>query len=173
MAWTNLTFAYGSVLTSAKMTQMYDNFSALATGASGAPTITTNAATATNLTGASAITSSLGADVLCNNITLYFDGPTIAQGSTGTWFVSGSITVYSTVSACNWDVKLWDGSTVIDSGEIFTPNSSGGIATLCGYISSPTGNIRISVKNLTSNGYIKFNLTGNSKDSTISAFRIA
>ena len=27
MAWTNLSFAYGSVLTSAKMTQMYDNFS--------------------------------------------------------------------------------------------------------------------------------------------------
>ena len=40
MAWTSLTFAYGSVLTSAKMTQMYDNFAAMAAGAAGAPSIT-------------------------------------------------------------------------------------------------------------------------------------
>src|SRR4030067_746088 len=30
MAWTNLTFAYGSVLTSTKMTQVYDNMVAIA-----------------------------------------------------------------------------------------------------------------------------------------------
>ncbi len=39
MAWTNLTFAYGSLLTSTKMTQMDDNFDALVAGASGAPRI--------------------------------------------------------------------------------------------------------------------------------------
>lgn len=37
MAWTALTYAYGSVLTSAKMTQNQDNFTALANGDSGAP----------------------------------------------------------------------------------------------------------------------------------------
>lgn len=39
MAWTNLTYSFGSLLTSTKMTQLYDNFSAMATGATGAPTI--------------------------------------------------------------------------------------------------------------------------------------
>ena len=37
MAWTNLTFSFGQVLTSTQMTQLDDNFEALATGASGAP----------------------------------------------------------------------------------------------------------------------------------------
>jgi len=39
MAWTSLTFSFGSTLTSAKMTQLYDNFQALADKASGAPTL--------------------------------------------------------------------------------------------------------------------------------------
>jgi hypothetical protein len=41
--WTNLSFAFGSILTSTKMTQMDDNFDALAQGASGAPAIQTAA----------------------------------------------------------------------------------------------------------------------------------
>lgn len=43
MAWTSLTFAFGSTLTSTKMTQMQDNFTAVANGDSGAPNIQTNA----------------------------------------------------------------------------------------------------------------------------------
>lgn len=39
MAWTSLTYAFESVLTSAKMTQNQDNFTALAQGLSGAPAI--------------------------------------------------------------------------------------------------------------------------------------
>lgn len=39
MAWTNLTFAFGSTLTSTKMTQLQDNFTAMATKASGAPAV--------------------------------------------------------------------------------------------------------------------------------------
>ncbi len=41
--WTDLTFAYGSLLTSTKMSQLDANLDALAEGASGAPTITTTA----------------------------------------------------------------------------------------------------------------------------------
>lgn len=44
MAWTNLVYAYASVLTSAKMTQNQDNFTALAQGLSGAPAIKIGAA---------------------------------------------------------------------------------------------------------------------------------
>ena len=43
MAWTALTFAFGSLLTSTKMTQLYDNITALANGDSGAPTIQNSA----------------------------------------------------------------------------------------------------------------------------------
>ena len=39
MAWTNVTFAFGSILTSTKMTQLDDNFEALANGDSGSPKI--------------------------------------------------------------------------------------------------------------------------------------
>lgn len=40
MAWTSLTFSYGAILTSAQMTQMYDNFAAMAAASAGAPVIT-------------------------------------------------------------------------------------------------------------------------------------
>lgn len=43
MAWTNNTFAFGSVLTSTKMGLIQDNFAAIATGATGAPKIQTAA----------------------------------------------------------------------------------------------------------------------------------
>jgi len=43
MAWTALTYAFGSLLTSTKMTQLFDNFASLAAGDLGAPDIITNA----------------------------------------------------------------------------------------------------------------------------------
>lgn len=43
MAWTSLNFAFGSLLTSTKMTQLYDNLTALANGDSGAPSIQNSA----------------------------------------------------------------------------------------------------------------------------------
>ena len=39
MTWTDLTFAFGSILTATKMTQLDDNFEALANGDSGSPKI--------------------------------------------------------------------------------------------------------------------------------------
>lgn len=48
--WTAATFNYGSVLTSTKMAQVQDNFTALAEGATGAPKVT---AAALNQTGGS------------------------------------------------------------------------------------------------------------------------
>ena len=43
MAWTTLGFAFGSLLTSTKMGQLYDNLTAVAKGDSGAPSIISNA----------------------------------------------------------------------------------------------------------------------------------
>lgn len=122
----------------------------------------------------SPITNSLSGDVVLNDITLYFTGPSVAQGTAGTWFASGTVSLVDSVGSANYDCKLWDGTTVIASCRA---NAQGAAtpttATLSGFITSPAGNIRISVKDATNpNGLIKFNFTGNSKDSTITAMRI-
>jgi hypothetical protein len=121
------------------------------------------------------IKSSLGANVALNNTALFFDGPSIAQGSTGTWWVSGTVSFVDSAGAALVYCKLWDGTTVIDSAT-FTTGAANffGSVSLSGFLASPAGNLRISCRDTTSNsGSIVFNQTGNSKDSTISAYRIA
>lgn len=123
---------------------------------------------------ATPITNSLAADVALSNTANYFVGPTIAQGSTGTWWVSGTVTVQDTIGAAGFDAKLWDGTTVIASTDLNTSGATFGSMSLSGYIVSPAGNLRIEVKDLSStSGKIIFSRTGLSKDSTISAHRIA
>ena len=120
------------------------------------------------------ITNSLAADVNLNNTSNYFTGPTIAQGSTGTWFASGTVTLNDSSGSAGFDIKLWDGTTVIASARAASPASNNRIAvSLSGYLASPAGNIRISVRDVTStSGTIAFNVSGESKDSTLSAIRI-
>lgn len=123
-------------------------------------------------------TISLGADVNLSNTATYFDGPSVGVGTTGTWQVSGNVTVYDATTAnAQIYVKLWDGTTVIDSGVVATNVAGGGVAqtvSLSGVIASPAGNLRISCRDtVTVNGKILFNQSGNSKDSTITAVRIA
>lgn len=149
-----------------------------------AGTVTTNA----NLTGLvtssgnatslalGQLTASLGANVTMNNTANYFDGPSIAQGSTGTWFVSATVTVSDTAASTpSFYAKLWDGTTVIASAITTVPGTAnGGTISLSGYITSPAGNLRVSCRDVSATtGLIVANATGNSKDSTISAFRIA
>lgn len=120
-------------------------------------------------------TSSLSADVALNNVANYFDGPTVAQGSVGTWYVVANVVCVDTAAACNFYAKLWDGTTVISSstGVSAAANFRLPIA-LAGIITSPAGNLRVSVRDPdTATGKIEFNRTGNSKDSTITAIRIA
>ncbi len=120
----------------------------------------------------SPITNSLAADVDLDNIANYFDGPSVAQGTVGTWFVSGTVTVYAGTTQ-NMYIKLWDGTTVIASAYAITTNGLIVSVALSGYLATPAGNLRISVRDTTNtNGKIKFNSTGNSADSTITAIRI-
>ncbi len=120
------------------------------------------------------ITNSLGADVALNNTANYFDGPSVAQGTSGTWFVSGTVTLIDTTGVCNYFCKLWDGTTVIASvAQRGTGLSNYAVVSLSGFITSPAGNLRISCRDTTNTtGSILFNATGNSKDSTITAIRI-
>lgn len=119
------------------------------------------------------ISASLGADVLLNNVAAFFDGPSVAQGSTGTWCATGNVTVNDTVGAI-FNVILWDGTSVIASGQAASSVANEPqVVTLSGCSVNPAGNLRISVKDVTSTGgKIFFNATGQSKDSTITAYRI-
>lgn len=137
-------------------------------------TLTAPDASGTILLAYTPLTNSLGADVNLSNTSNYFDGPTVAQGTTGTWFASGTVSIGDTVTGSTFDVKLWDGTTVIASARTSTGSAAFTAISLSGYLAAPAGNIRISVKDVTTTGgTIRFNSTGNSKDSTISAFRIA
>ncbi len=124
----------------------------------------------------SPITNSLGTDVSMSASNTYFDGPSIAQGSTGSWFASGTVTLTEgSAGSAQYHVKLWDGATVISSA-VVSSNTNNGLffaVSLSGFIANPAGNIRMSVKSVsTATGVIKFNTSGNSKDSTVSAIRV-
>lgn len=123
----------------------------------------------------SKITATLGADVSLNNTANYFDGPSVAQGATGTWFASGTVTVIDTAGAAQVYAKLWDGTTLIASAVMYLAAASAPVSiSLSGYLASPAGNLRISCRDPSStSGAIKFNQSGLSKDSTISAVRVA
>lgn len=132
------------------------------TKASGAPTTL------------SPITNSIGSNVSLNNTGSFFDGPSVAQGTAGTWYASGTVTVANTGAAGDFIVKLWDGTTTIASAYLnnsttnkYTPVS------LSGYITNPAGNLRISVRDQSgTSGLIAANVSGSGKDSTITAIRI-
>jgi hypothetical protein len=129
---------------------------------------------ATPTTPATLLTASLPADVPLNSIGSYFIGPQIAQGTVGTWWVSGTVTLIDTGTAAQLKCKLWDGTTVIASANHINVANSYVTVSLSGFIISPVGNLRISCNDASATtGKILFNASGNSKDSTISAFRIA
>jgi len=65
--WTDLTFAYGSLLTSTKMTQLDANLDALAEGASGAPKIQTAAIQDSAITGAKLANGAVTSDKIYTN----------------------------------------------------------------------------------------------------------
>lgn len=133
----------------------------------------------TNLGAAPAITTIsnvLGADVLLNNTANYFDGPNVAQGTVGTWFVTGSITLSDAVAAApTFFAKLWDGTTLIATTVVVGFGTAAIVEiTLSGIITSPVGNLRISARDSSSvNGIMNWSATGLGKDSSIFAMRIA
>jgi len=122
------------------------------------------------------ITNALGANVNMTATGSYYTGPTIAQGTSGTWWVSGSVTAINTGGGDNVNVRLWDGTNVIASTSVALVSISGAYRAnvhLSGIAASPMGNLRISVSPVSrTDGAIAFNQSGNSKDSTISAIRI-
>lgn len=123
--------------------------------------------------GLTAVTNSLASDVVLNNTGQFFTGPTVAQGSTGTWLATGSVTVADVSGIANINCKLWDGVTVIASRRVTTSaGSANDVLALSGYLANPAGNLRISCQDISSTrGRIIYD-AGPTKSSTLSAVRI-
>lgn len=124
--------------------------------------------------GISSFNSYLTSDVSLSNTATYFDGPAVAQGTSGTFLAIGTITVLDTSGAAVIDVKLWDGTTILGSSEVTTLGTSISYPiALSGVITNPVGNLRISAKDRSfANGKIAFNTSGNSRDSNITVVKI-
>jgi hypothetical protein len=116
----------------------------------------------------------LGADVTMVTINTFQDGPSMAQGTSGTWYASGSITLLDTTVTAKYSCKLWDGTTVIDSGTTVAGGTSFQAQMhFSGILATPAANIRISCKDESSGaGKMVFNASGASKDSSVYGFRI-
>ncbi len=129
---------------------------------------------ATNTIAFHQLANSIAVNVALNNTGSFFDGPSVAQGTVGTWFASGSVTVTDTVGAASFYVVLWDGTTAIASGVVNTQGANSDLTcSLSGIMTSPAANLRISVKDISSvHGQIIANDTALTKDSTLTVFRI-
>ena len=101
-------------------------------------------------------------------------GPSVSQGSSGTWLASGQVTVEDTGAARTVSATLTDGTNIIDSG-VATTGAAGFFACipLSGVIASPAGNIRITTTVVTTGtAFMIFNQSGSSKDTSVTAVRI-
>lgn len=124
----------------------------------------------------STVTNTLAGDVNLNNTGAFFDGPSCAQGTSGTWLAYGTVTLVDSTNAALFICKLWDGTTVMASGVVTATGAGNNCQmALSGIITNPAANIRISVNDGSSNnGKIKFNASsGPSHDATLTVVRIA
>jgi hypothetical protein len=122
-------------------------------------------------------TNSLAADVSLTSLVSFFDGPITAQGTSGTWLAIGNVQVSGNANDAI-QCKLWDGTTVMDSGAMPGDSTAGitsGQIALSGRIASPAASIRISCQDSseTTNGKIRANLSAVGKDSTLTVVQIA
>lgn len=149
------------------------NISNTGTPTSGQIAVFTSATVVQGVAIGTVVSNTLGADVACNNTGNYFDGPSCAQGTSGTWLATGQVVLGGT-SGDKFFIKLWDGTTLIASGQIQVQTAQEETVSMSGVLASPAANIRISVRDFTNTtGLIKFNASGNSKDSTLTVVRIA
>ncbi len=120
------------------------------------------------------LANSLAGDVNITSVTSYWDGPTVSLGSSGTWFAAGTVTLRTSgASVQTFSAKLWDVVTVVDSCTVTNVANGSATASLSGIITSPSSNLKISVKiSAAVNSAILFNDSANSKDSSITAIRI-
>lgn len=120
------------------------------------------------------LTNSLGSDVLLTPAATFVLGPSVAQGSVGTFYASAGITFADTAVAQTVKCRLWDGTTVVDSRSMTTAAANFiGAVSFSGVIANPAGNLRVSCKSTSgTTASMLFNQTGDSHDSSITVVRI-
>lgn len=125
-----------------------------------------------------AVSLTTASNVLASNVAMstgstYFDGPSMAQGTSGVWSVYGAVTISDTATS-NVNCKLWDGTTIIASAYIRATSGPIPVTTnFSGNISSPAANVKISCENtVDTTSAIVFNFSGNSHDSYVYGHRI-
>lgn len=123
-------------------------------------------------------TASLAADVATTTVGTAYDGPTCTHDHVGVWRATGNVQLSTMDQGTVLNLKLWDGTNVIDSGELTWP--SGQTPTSFAWHGSgmrvaPAGNLRISVvrTNGTTAAHIAANTSGFGADSTLTVERIA
>lgn len=143
-----------------------------ASGGAAPPTF--RALVSADLGGMSSITNSLSGNVSLSNTGTFFDGPSVAQGTSGTWLATGTVTLNDTAGGAAFNAKLWDGTTVIASARADTTASNQRIAiALSGFLANPAANIRISVEDATSTSGLILAAGGSGNTaSTLTAIRI-
>lgn len=121
----------------------------------------------------SSLTTNLGSPVNITVAGTYVDGPSVAQGSTGTWFASGTVVVATGAAANIVTCRLSDGTNTISSGTVQTGGNLAFSMHLSGIRTSPSGNLRISCTNQSAGtGSINTSNGVDGNASTISAIRI-
>ncbi len=71
-------------------------------------------------------------------------GPSVAQGSSGTWYATGVASFVDTAAARSVSTKLSDGTTIIASSVTVTFGAAAiNSIALSGIITAPAGNIRL------------------------------
>ncbi len=105
------------------------------------------------------------------------DGPSVAQGSSGVWLAMGNLTILNGGLGNDFYAKLWDGTTIADSGYVLVGANVATSMSFSGVFNSPANNIKLTVASADARGAtILFagasGTNGNNKDSTVTAIRI-
>jgi hypothetical protein len=117
-----------------------------------------------------ALTNSLTSSVTTPN-GAFADGPSVAQGTTGTWKASGTVTL-TAPAAANFICKMYDGTTTIAASGNNVAGGNNTTISLSGLLANPAGNIRIACDDLTAGtGSMAATIGGVSNASNITVTR--
>lgn len=122
------------------------------------------------------LTNSLGSDVAMSIANTWYDGPSVAQGVTGTFLVMATITYSSGSQPDQYQLRLTDGTTVFGATPVINSVTTSNPFSLStsGIITNPVGNIKAQGLNtLNGNASMVHNASGQGKDCTINVVRIA
>lgn len=116
--------------------------------------------------------STLGSDVLLS-ASAWTTALSVSQGSTGIFLVTSQITIVDTVASQILKARITDGTTVFASASDVNFNASNGASIpLTRIVTNPAGNILLQGFDASGNGVIKFNYSGQSKDTFLDVTRV-